>query len=88
MTYTRRYGRYRDVDPKVRRFFPWALFLVAAGLLLLASCFKADAKEAPTWFCAQVKAYLSTHSEKEGRAVAAAKHVPDWLIKKAEACPK
>lgn len=29
--------KYQDVDPKVKRFFPWALFLVLAALLALAT---------------------------------------------------
>lgn len=27
----------KDVDPKIKRLFPWALFLVVAALLLFAS---------------------------------------------------
>lgn len=40
---------YKDVDPKIKRFFPWALFLVVAGLLLLATKY-AHAEE-DIWAC-------------------------------------
>lgn len=30
--------KYKDVDPKVKRLFPWALFLVLTALLLVGSC--------------------------------------------------
>jgi hypothetical protein len=28
---------YRDVDPKVKRLFPWSLFLAATALVLMLS---------------------------------------------------
>lgn len=36
---SRNFGHPRkdDIDPKVKQFFPWALFLVCAGLLGLAA---------------------------------------------------
>jgi hypothetical protein len=42
--------KVRDVDPKIRRYFPWSLFLAAAAMLLLASCYSAHAEE-DVWAC-------------------------------------
>jgi len=36
--------------------------------------------------CDKVKAYLATHSKDEARAEAVAKHVPQWIVRKAERC--
>jgi hypothetical protein len=30
--------KYKDVDPRIKRLFPWSLFLLVATLFLLASC--------------------------------------------------
>lgn len=104
----RNYGLQRksEVDPSVRRFFPWGLFLVLAALLLLGTCdIRAHAEE-DVWacygsaryqamysnwptcddFCGKVKSYMQMHTEAEARAAAAEKHLPEWLIKKAEKC--
>ncbi len=36
--------------------------------------------------CDKLKAYLVTHSRAEARAEAIEKHVPQWLVHKAERC--
>jgi hypothetical protein len=100
--------RYRDVDPKIKRFFPWSLFLIAALFFVLASvvvghseedvwaCYGGGRYQAMSsgWpqcnemstLCLKVREYLNTHTEEEGRAEAVAKHIPQWLIAKAERC--
>ena len=46
---------YKDVDPKIKRLFPWALFLVLAVVLLLASMVvHAEAQPAPDISCEEV----------------------------------
>jgi hypothetical protein len=45
---------YKDVDPKIKRFFPWALFLVLAAMLFLASMVHAEAQTAPNISCEEV----------------------------------
>ena len=100
--------RARDVDPKIRRFFPWALFLALATLLALGAmivhahgeedvyaCYGSSRYQAMSdaWpacdertFCDKVKFYLQTHTEAEARAVAVEKHLPQWIVRKAERC--
>ena len=51
--------KYRDVDPKTKRFFPWALFLVIAGLLVLATCAHA---EEDVWACYGSQRYQAMSS--------------------------
>ncbi len=36
--------------------------------------------------CVKVREYLQSHSAAEARAQAVAKHIPTWLIRKAERC--
>jgi hypothetical protein len=36
--------------------------------------------------CLRVRDYLNSHTVEEGRAEAKAKHIPQWLINKAEKC--
>lgn len=51
---------YRDVDPKVKRFFPWALFLALAALLVFAST-KVRAEE-DVWACYNSQRYQAMSS--------------------------
>lgn len=96
---------------KIKRFFPWALFLVMAAILsLLAMCERAPAAgKMPEpdvytcygggryeamgegWpgcdeWCGILKAYLTSHTEVEARALAVQKHVPAWIVRKLEKC--
>lgn len=102
-----------NVDPSIKGFFPWALFLALAVLLLLASMIvRAEAQEPDVWacygpareeaismhltpcnemsnICVRVREFLSSgHTIEEGRALAAEKHIPQWIINKAERCVK
>lgn len=99
---------YREVDPKVKRLFPWSLFLVLAALFLLATCKMAKTEEdvwacygssryeamSSGWtpcnemsgLCVKVREFLQTHTKAEAYAVAAEKHIPQWIIRKAERC--
>jgi hypothetical protein len=36
--------------------------------------------------CDRVRAFLSTHTEAEARAEAEARHIPNWIIRRAERC--
>jgi hypothetical protein len=87
----------KDVDPKIKRFFPWALFLVLAALFAVGACSMAHAgglwprEDKPSlsisdWTCERVRAYLATHTEAEARAQAAELHLPKWVIRRAERC--
>lgn len=97
--------KYQDIDPKIKRLFPWGLFLAAAALLLLATCARAYAEKdvfecygparyqamSSAWppcneICGQLKGYLQTHTEAEARAAAIEKHIPAWIVKRAERC--
>jgi hypothetical protein len=99
---------YKDVDPKVKRLFPWALFLVLAALFAFAAtrvhaeedvwaCYGSARYEAMSsaWtpcnemsrICIKVREYISQgHTIEEGRVLAQSKHIPQWIIKKAERC--
>lgn len=96
---------YHDVDPSIKRLFPWALFLVLAGLFAIGAIALAHAEEdvyacygparyvamSAAWpacaeICAATREYLKTHTIEEGRAEARTKHIPEWIIKKAERC--
>jgi hypothetical protein len=37
-------------------------------------------------FCDKLKVYLKNHTEAEARAEAVAKHLPQWVVRKAEKC--
>jgi hypothetical protein len=103
----------KDVDPKIKHYFPWALFLALAALLAMGAmmvhahaadlpepskfaCYGSAREEAMSsgWtpcdemntLCDKVKAYLTTHTKAEAYAAAAEKHLPQWLIRKAERC--
>jgi len=96
--------KYKDVDPKIKRLFPWLLFLVLAAAFALAAtrvhaaedvyaCYGSARYQAMSsaWppcneICGRLKAYLVSHTEAEARAEAVARHLPAWLIRKAEAC--
>lgn len=84
---------YKDVDPKIKALFPWALFLVLALLFSLGACSLALGADAPpqkpTWSdytCEMLRSYLATHSEAEARAKAVELHLPKWVIRRAEKC--
>lgn len=49
-----------DVDPKIKRLFPWALFLVTAALLLLAT--KYVRAEGDIWACYGSQRYQAMSS--------------------------
>lgn len=51
---------YRDVDPKVKRFFPWALFLALAALLAYGAT-KVHAEE-DVWACYNSQRYQAMSS--------------------------
>ena len=36
--------------------------------------------------CLKVREYLQSHTADEARATARAKHIPEWIIRKAERC--
>ena len=36
--------------------------------------------------CLRVRNYLQSHTADEARATARAKHIPEWIIRKAERC--
>jgi hypothetical protein len=102
----------KDVDPKIKRLFPWTLFLALTVLLLLASmvvnargadmqdvwaCYGRAREEAISMkltpcnemsqICVKVREFLSSgHTIEEGRALAIEKHIPGWIIAKAERC--
>jgi hypothetical protein len=79
--------RVRDVDPKIKKLFPWSLFLTLALLFALGACSLARAADAkPSYTCEWVRDYLATHTEAEARAKAAELHLPKWLVRKAEKC--
>jgi hypothetical protein len=87
--------KQKIIDPAVKKFFPWALFLVVAALFMLGSCVIAHSEEPvpkPTplsyadWTCEKLRGYLATHSEAEARATAIEMHLPKWLVRKAEKC--
>jgi hypothetical protein len=87
----RNFGVRQRIDPKVRAFFPWALFLVFAILFALAAMATgAHAADAPQpsmgWTCETVRQYLLTHTEAEARAKAVELHLPKWLVRRAEKC--
>lgn len=88
---------YKDVNPNIKRYFPWALFLVLAALISLGACSLARGDEivppkpafsVADWTCEKLRAYLSTHTEAEARAQAVEMHLPKWFIRKAERCIK
>lgn len=89
-----KYLRKDGIDPKIRRLFPWALFLFLAALFALGALSEARGDDAHPrqaasswhWTCDDLRAYLSTHTEAEARAEAVARHLPQWLIRKAEKC--
>jgi hypothetical protein len=75
------------VDNKIKKFFPWALFLAFALIFAVASCSMARAADKPYPFtCQWLRDYLATHSEAEARAKAVELHLPKWIIHKAERC--
>jgi hypothetical protein len=102
--------RYKDVDPKMKRFFPWALFLAAAIMLALAAMAVHAEAEEDIWacygparyeamssgftpctemskICVKVREFLASgHTVEEGRAIAVAKNIPEWIVRKAERC--
>jgi hypothetical protein len=85
--------RVRDVDPRIKRCFPWALFLALAVVLAISACSLRSARggEKPwfnpaEWTCEKLKGYLATHNEAEARAKAAELHLPKWIIRRAERC--
>lgn len=100
---------YKNVDPKIKRLFPWSLFLLVAILFMVASCAIAHGEEEDVWacygggryqamssgwpqcnemstLCLRVREYLNSHTEAEGKAEALARHIPQWLVAKAERC--
>lgn len=94
----RNYGlKTKEIDPAVRKFFPWGLFLALAVLFMLGSCMIAHAQpsepvsEEPKpsyadWTCEKLRGWMSTHTEAEARAKAVEMHLPRWLVRKAEKC--
>jgi hypothetical protein len=80
--------KLRDVDPAVRRLFPWALFLALALVFAFLAAAHADEPSKHFWqyTCDDIRVYLQTHSVAEARAEAVARHLPRWLIRKAEKC--
>jgi hypothetical protein len=96
-----------DIDPTVRKWFPWALFLILAAALAFGAtrvhaeddiwaCYGSARYQAMSsgWtpctemhsLCDKLKAYLTTHSKAEARAEAIEKHIPQWIVRKAERC--
>lgn len=52
---------YKKVDPKIKRFFPWALFLALAVLLALGAIRIAHAEE-DVWACYASQRYQAMSS--------------------------
>lgn len=101
---------YKDVDPKIKQLFPWALFLALAVLLFLASMVVHARADEDVWacygpardeaismgmtpcnemskICVKVREFLASgHTVDEGRALAAEKHIPKWIVARAERC--
>lgn len=88
------YEMCNPIDPGVKKFFPWSLFLVMAVVLFLGAMKLAHGEEAivvkkpswSDWTCDNLRTYLATHTEAEARAQAALMHLPKWVIKRAEKC--
>lgn len=81
--------KIRDVDPAIRRLFPWALFLALALVFACLAMRAARADEGKHFWqytCDDLRTYLQNHTVAEARAEAVARHMPRWLIRKAEKC--
>lgn len=52
---------YRDVDPKIKRLFPWALFLVLAAIFAFAAT--RVRAEADVWACYGSARYQAMSSD-------------------------
>lgn len=83
----------KNIDPKIKRLFPWGLFLFLAFIFAGLAISRAHGEEVrkppstwSSWSCDMVKSYLTTHTIAEARAEAVAHHVPQWIIRKAEKC--